>query len=201
MKTAKRIIAALLNVAMILSLLVCFASCGNVNEAEVLDAFKSLYEKSVEINEVIYGAGLPCEEAYNYEGYGKVTEEAPYKTEKELKEAVLSVYSEDYYNSSLKFALFGTKTTAGATTASGARYRTDKNGKLEVYTEYVKFSDLTGVCIINEAKIEQTWPSVVISVPVEFDGVRRKERHEITMVQEPNGDWRYDTISQVSRIA
>ena len=197
MKMIKKLTALVLVALTVLGSGMGLVSCANVSEAEVLKAFKELYEKSVELNEIIYGDGLPCGEAYSYEGYGKVADDAPYKTEKELKEAVLSVYSTGYYNSSIKFVLFGTTATSGSQTAAGARYRTDKDGKLEVFTEYVKFSELSGNCIIEEAKVEATWPDVIVSVPVEFDGVRRKERHEVTMVQEENGAWRYDTISQV----
>ena len=196
MKKIKRIAALVLVTLMLISAIPVFTSCG-ADEAEVLKAFKELYAKSVEINEIIFGQGLPHEEAYDYQGYGKISDSSPYKSENQLRAAVLEVYSKDYYNSSLKYALFGTDASSGSNTKIGARYRQDKQGRLEVFVDYEGYSNLVGECLIDKAEVTSTWPDVIVTVPVEIDGVLQKKKHDVYMVQEDDGSWRYDTISQM----
>lgn len=197
MRIIKKMTVLILAVLMLLGCVPMLASCGE-DEGEVLAAFKDMYEKSVLINDIIYGDGLAHDEAYDYEGFGKVKDSAPYKTEEELKNAILAVYSKEYYETSLKYALYGTKSNVGNESTVGARYRSDKKGKLEVFVDYVKISDLEGQCVVNEAKVKSTWPDVIVSVPVEFNGVRNTKNHEVRMVKEDSGVWRFDSITQVA---
>ena len=89
-------------------------SCGGgPADTEVLTAFTELYQKSVPINQYIFGKGLPYDnpESYNIDElsspyYVPVSESSPYKTVEEFKAAVLEVYSKDYYDVSLRQGLF-----------------------------------------------------------------------------------------------
>ena len=83
MKIIKKITLLALAFLMILGCVPMLASCG-ADEAEVLKAFKELYEKSVEVNGIIFGTELEHGEVYGHEGYAKVLDSAKYKSEKEI---------------------------------------------------------------------------------------------------------------------
>lgn len=196
MKIFKKITLLMLAALMIIGSVPIFTSCG-ADEGEVLKAFKDLYAASVEVNGIIFGTELDHGEVYGHEGYAKITDKAICQSEQDIKDIVLSVYSKDYYDSSLKNLLFGVGKDSSSQTTIAAKYRTDNQGRLEMLVDGANaIVRPTGVCIIEEAKVKSTWPDVVVSVPVEFNGVRSKTLHEVTMVQESNGQWRYDTISQ-----
>ena len=84
---------------LIASLSLALISCGKGPELdEVREHIESTVEKSVELNEVFYGEGLPVyKEIITGKDYYLVnTEKSDYDTIDELKEALAEVYTADY---------------------------------------------------------------------------------------------------------
>ncbi len=123
---------------------------------EVLGAVTELYEKSLILNEYIFGNGLPVSDTEAGEDgkvsplYVDVAEESPYKTEAEFERAILSVYSESYYEESLSHLLFdGYEVNKDY----APRYK-ERKGVLQFdVTSEPQFSDLSGRFDIPTAKV------------------------------------------------
>ena len=91
---AKRKIAAAVCLFML-------SSCAEPpTEEEAAVTLQRLVEKSYELNEIYYGAGLPYEGAgedpVSYLRYYYVTDDAPYQYDSALRRATLDVFTEDY---------------------------------------------------------------------------------------------------------
>ena len=153
-------------------------SCGGgPADTEVLTAFTELYQKSVPINQYIFGKGLPYDnpESYNIDElsspyYVPVSESSPYKTVEEFKAAVLEVYSKDYYDVSLRQGLFD-----GYGEKSKEKPGLDITGTFDTASARVKSSSS------DEAVITASWKS----------GASAKD-YDLVLVLE-NGAWRLDT--------
>ncbi len=109
----KKILAILLAVCALIGVSAlggCSYTPTEAEKAEALEAFKVLYPKSAELNEYIFGAGLPTTEGLlgsdQVPSYKDVSEEAKYKTKSELEAAILEVYSQSYYEEAIKPLLF-----------------------------------------------------------------------------------------------
>ncbi len=84
------------------SLSLCFVSCGKGPELdEVREHIESTVEKSIELNEIFYGDGLPVyKEMITGKDYYLVnTELSEYDSIDELKAALAEVYTTDYCTS------------------------------------------------------------------------------------------------------
>ena len=182
-------------VAFLAALLIIVPSgCAGEEEKDALLAeFTALYEKSVEINEIIFGKGLPVDGEYtdipeSGSYYVPVSDDSPYKTVEELENAVLSVYTEDYYNSVLETTLF---VGYGENKDSPYPRYKEEDGKLminlcqEARTFAVKR-------LISEAKVEKmTMGAAEVSTPYELNGVRQDNLKSLTLYKTENG-WRFD---------
>ena len=188
----KRFLVFLLTLAAIFSL----AACAKPDEATVMSEYKALYERSLQINEIIFGKGLPYEG--NYDGieaethYVAVSESSPYKSVAELEAAVLSVYTKAYYESSLKTVLFVGFEDEYAKT--NIRYK-EVDGVLYVNVKHEGF-ELSGRCATDSAYVEKlSRASARIAAPYFYgNGTQMAKDKVITMVMTDAG-WRFDNPS------
>ena len=87
MRFNKRLVSLLM---LLVIAVTAFSACGKPDETEVIEAFKTLYEKSVTVNEYVYGNGLPSDTAWDEKTapqYEAVSEGSPYKSRAELEKA------------------------------------------------------------------------------------------------------------------
>ena len=169
-------------------------SCGGgADETEVLTAFTELYNKSVPINEYIFGKGLPYDnpESYNIEElsspyYVPVSESSPYKSIEEFKAAVLEVYSKDYYDVSLSQGLFD---GYGENSKDKPRYVEEKGVlKIDITKQGL---DITGTFDTATAKIKSSSADEAVVRAAWTSGATVKE-YDLVLVLESTG-WRFDT--------
>jgi len=195
MKNMKRITALILCLIFALS---AFTGCASdAQKSEALNAFKELYPKSVEINEIIYGEGLPASKTFTAEEfealssphYVPVAESSPYKTEKELKEAILAVYTQDYYNDVLKNTAFEGYGETGS--EPPPRYK-EVDGVLYVNVKFMGYN-LTGKRLVDETTVRSVKHGVATLKTPYIPGGEKNERVDkvLTMIFTESG-WRFD---------
>lgn len=192
MRNKKRTAVILAILLITVSLISALASCGKKPSSdEVLSAFSELYERSLAVNEYVYGGGIESDTEWDGKSspqYEAVSEKAPCKTRAELEAAVLSVYSEDLYNDSIVYGLFSGYTE---TDDISPRY-SELNGVLKVDISN-KGKELSGRFDVSSAKIvELSHSKAVIRAPY-TKGESTKE-YELTMVMTASG-WRFDTYT------
>ncbi len=178
--------------ALLLAVVCCFAffGCSKPSEKEVLDAYRQLYPKAYELAQVIYGQGLPHSDTG--ERYAPVADSSPYKTAAELESAILSVYTQEYYDDVLKTTLFsGVAANDDGLLGLSPRY-TETNGALHIDTQYQQLSvPARSTESASVTKIKKRY--AVISVPYTASTGEAKTK-ECTLVLTENG-WRFDTIA------
>ncbi len=165
-----------------------FTACGKPDEAGVMEAFKTLYEKSVVINEYVYGVGLPSDTPWDEKTtpqYEAVSSEAPYKSRAEFEKAIREVYSSDYYTDAIVYSLFS---GYGESQKLSPRYSED-GGNLKVDVSN-KGRELSGRFDVNGATIvDLSYDRAIIRAPYVKDG--NTKYYELSMVMTENG-WRFD---------
>ena len=184
------------SIILVITLLTSLISCGgdNTNDEELINEIKALYEKSLEINEYIYGNGLehtvdPVELVDKKSPYYvSLDENAKYKTINELKDAVLEVYSTGYYSLAIENMLF---TGYGDNNKLKAKYK-EENGFILIDALCIK-SDLSGRFDFSTAKVEKKSSN---SVTIRADYIRdgKVNSYTLIVVKTENG-WRFDTPS------
>lgn len=82
-------------------------------DSEAQKILSELVPKSEEINEIIWGKGLPVAEGQDpvlnsvtAAQYRLVSESSPYKNTEELRKAIAEVYSEEYIEKTIEYAAF-----------------------------------------------------------------------------------------------
>ena len=173
--------------------LTAFTGCASEEQkAEVLTVFNELYLGTVEINEIIYGQGLPASVTYTEEEfealssphYVPVAEDSVYKSEQALKDAILAVYSEDYYDDVLKYTAFEGFGETGS--EPPPRYK-EVDGVLHINVKAITYN-LRGNRLVEEASVKSVSSGVAtIKTPYELDGERSIKF--LTMVYTESG-WR-----------
>ena len=185
MRFNKRLVSVLMLLVIAVTVL---SACGKPDETEVLEAFKALYEKSVTVNEYVYGNGLPSDTAWDEQTspqYEAVSESSPYKTRAELEKAILEVYSAEYYNEAIVYSLFS---GYGESSKKASRY-SEGSGAFKVNVAD-KGRDVSGRFDMNTAVIvELSYEHAVISATyTKGDSVNT---YKLSMVMTENG-WRFD---------
>lgn len=178
-----------------------FSSCGDLpSEEDVIAAAKELIPKSVVLNEIYFGKGLPYKEtAGDSIMYATVSDDAPYKTEEELREATLETFTENYSESIFSVYLKG-YSADGSNEVIYARYvqyedRLTVNTKASPMTDGERTYDLDSVTV---KKIKSS--SAVVAVDSFYNGNADVEV-EITLklveIKDENGNtsevWRIDS--------
>lgn len=190
-RNIKRMIAVfLLTVTAVSSGLFLTRCASEADKAEVLAAFKELYEKSIEINDYIFGEGLPVTESFDSDDvkspyYVAVSENAEYRTREELEAAVLEVYSSEYYESALKAALF-----EGYADGSGPDPRYITDGSVFKTDAGNKGADTSGRFDPETAEIVDISASSA-SVRATYTRAGTVAEYTLSMVRTENG-WRFN---------
>ncbi len=181
------------------------------NAAEVEQAAKILIEKSLSLNEILYGKGLEWEEGESNENYKKASSASlshyGINTVDELKKKISEVFSSKYIESLNKSDVFSS-VKDGDTIRFYTRYfdDEDENGKscIFVYTNY-DYELKNGYEYITEPKAIGADGDIVIvkaTVRASIYGENgqivkvRDFEHEIKMIEE-NGAWRLNSETYI----
>ena len=170
-------------------------SCrGKPEDADVLSAFTELYNKSIAVNEYVFGKGLPYDnpESYDIENldspyYVAVSESSPYKSIAELEAAILEVYSKAYYEGSLKQGLFDGYENDDK---NKPRYVEEK-GVLKIDITKPNLITVPGTFDTASAKVKSASFSEAVIKATWTSGATSKE-YELVMVYDGSA-WRMDT--------
>lgn len=187
----KKIITLLLVILMIVPSVIMLTQCtSKPDEAEVMAAFKELYEKSVKINEYVFGKGLPVDGDFDKDDikspyYVAVSADAEYKSMQELEAAVLEVYSSGYYEDALKGALFdgfeGVSDVKPKYTTDGGIFKVDAAGKA---------ADTSGRFDVESARIVKLSAGFA-SIKATYTRGSTVAEYTLTMALTEQG-WRFD---------
>ena len=212
MKSAKyTLIALLLVLATVLSLGLTACSSQAPALDDVRARFEEAIEDSYEINEILFGEGLPTHARdgefaienfiyygfYGYDAYEYVTEDSPYRYVEEIRDAAARVYSADYLEeiSTMAFVGYADDVTGAVTTA---RYQ-EVDGILLRYSfgDNDPFNLLPGKRRYLMDTMEIVKPSSATSVNVKIDSYLLGEEDEILSVTLrfvlENDEWYLDT--------
>ncbi|MBE6588266.1 MAG: hypothetical protein E7647_07630 [Ruminococcaceae bacterium] len=183
-------------------------SCGvEYTDEEVKEAAKKLIEASFEMNDIFFGAGLPIsahdsEEAKKFAEsndldlkniqFLPVTEESPYFSIEDIKEACAKVYSAEYCEYLYSMAFEGYSTDDG-TSAVFAKYMEDESGVLTARIDLAdnKLPERTYDFATMKVK-ERKKDSVMVEMESYLDGKKEKGTITFTLVMSEDG-WRLDT--------
>ena len=199
------IIKAVIGAAVVIGIVVgvLYGCMPQYDVSEVPAAAKELIEASYEINTIFFGEGLPT---IGYDGsdelmgdsYSVLTEDSPYKTEAEIKEAALKVYTEEYCAFLFEKAFIGQEVD----------FSNDDDSVVEVVQIPARYLTYEGELIVRNVEdderltLDRTYDTgnvtiekkyrkkVVISVPVFEDGVPAGDE-TFTLAYTPDG-WRLD---------
>ena len=190
----KRAVALILTLVLTLGLI----SCAKMSDEEILTEYKALYAKAQEVNKIIYGSGLPYDGEIDLSGvsephYVAVSESCPYKTLEDVKNAVLSVYTEDYYNDVFKRVLFDGYEDDYAKIIP--RYK-EVDGVLMTDVTYEPFASIeNGRCDLDLAVVvKNTRGGAEVSAPFYISDVRQKNDKVTTIIHTADGI-RFDSIA------
>lgn len=205
MKSFTKIISLFLVFVMI-----CLAACScgvDAEDPEIVSAAKGLIEKSFALNDIYFGKGLPVsaedsEEAKKFAAdngfdlqniqFLPVTEESPYKSIEDIKEATLEVYSAQYCEYLFSMAFEGYSTEDG-TAAIYAKYMEDEAGTLTARIDLAKNSLPKRTYDYDSIEVKsKSEDMAVFSVDSYLDGKKEDKKVEFTLVYSEDG-WRLDT--------
>lgn len=187
----KRISVILLAVLMIFSLV----SCSAHSDEEIIEAAKTLIEKSYIINEIYYGKGLPVTEDDSLgfaSKYAIVDTSCGFSTVEDIKKATAEVYASDYCEHLYVLAFEGIS-TEDRESVSYARFMDDYTDKLTMLKEIRETgADLKRTYDFSTIIVEKCVRDVAtIKVMSLVDGKEDKEL-KITLVYE-NEQWKLST--------
>lgn len=195
----KRILSFLLTAVMLFSL----ASCGGsgLSDDEIRDVYADLIEQSYLLNEVYYGDGLPFVNdpetmaalagASSRFSYMPVDKNAPLKSEAEIREATLAVFTKDMCDHLFVLAFEG-MSTGDDETVVYARYiemeeiLTVRIDLAEEALPMGRVYDLDSMDILN-----QNGSRIVASFATSVDG-EPSVNVKLTLVKTADG-WRLDS--------
>lgn len=175
-----------------------------LSETEAREVLSELIEGAYEINEIFFGKGLPFDGEPNTEStadahYLPVSEEASYKSIKEIKIAAEKVYSEGYLKSVYQTAFEGLSVDSSEDDAGYAGYPLSPRYKmfdseLRVNAKHQGF-DLNTVPVAETATIVECTPDYVT---VQLNYTRKNDPDftgTMRLQLSPNseGEWRLDS--------
>ena len=194
-----------------ISVLLCalfVMSCGvDYTDEDIIKEAKALVEKSVPINVIYFGEGLPisAQDSEAAEKFAKengfsleniqflpVNEESPYKKIEDIKKATEKVYSKAYCEYLFSMAFEGYSTEDG-TAAVYAKYLEDESGTLTVRIDLAdnplpkRTYDFASCEVISKKD-----DKAMIKLDSYLDGVKEENKVTFTIVKEEDG-WRLDT--------
>lgn len=196
----KRIVLLMLTSLMVV---MAISSCGcakKITVAEAKEHIKTLVDASYELNEIVYGKGLPYYERTDTQSslYGPVVDNGKYKSTGEIKLAIRKVFSESY-SAILEAVAFEGQEGAEFGYHTQPRY-VDVSGELMVLKDYYnvdfdsdKYGEYEGIKVqrynTNEIEIVKISKRFVEGKIKSIDG---KTTITVTLILE-NGEWRLDS--------
>ena len=195
--------AVLLLICLLCAAQVACAGSSAPRTQDVYDEVVALIESSIELNDVMFGQGLPVwsfdsdfatehhlyhdsDDAY----YQYVTDASPYRSIPQLQEAILGIYSKDYAAELFETLFDG---FAVGTTIVRPQY-IEQNGYLMQRTDYTPI--LTQRRLFDFSTLRVVRPSDRDHLTVEIESYLEGESERVTdrlyLVREASG-WRLDT--------
>ncbi len=190
-----KIILILLSVIMLFSLVSC-KKAELIADTEAQAILSELLPKAEEINEIIWGKGLPIEpgqdgplKTVTAAQYRTVAKDAPYQSTEELKGAIYAVYSEAFFNNTIKYTCFEGADDALEDTQAQMypRYKDNDAGVLIVDITNPGF-EITTKIDASSAKVVSAESDNKQTVEVDTNNGKMK----IVIVNEGSG-WKLDT--------
>lgn len=184
-------------------LVAALSACSSAPELEdIKDELTALIEASAEVNEILFGEGLPVysrddEENENIyygmvealDGFELVRDESPYQTVEELEELAEKVYTSDYLEPVAEMVFVGyADEDVGVTAAKYYEYggRLYRNMSFESYIDGERNYDYETMKIVKPSKAKY--------INVELESEKDGERRTVTLAFEKTDDgWRLDT--------
>lgn len=210
----KAVLLSVIAAAVLLSSCSLFVTAPKITDDEAKAILEELVPKSLVLNEIFLGEGLPTEEVpdtgkYSFGAeYYPVSSEAEYQSIDEIKADAEQIYSSDYLRTLYQLAFDGVTSEAVATgdTQAGETEKVDpnapintdisprykmKDGKLYADVLY-KGYNLTSNPDPSSAKIvKRKWETVVVEVSYTSNGTESGTMN-ISLVYE-NVGWRLDS--------
>lgn len=199
------IIACAAAAALIFGVIGVMYGCMPSYDVDALPAEAAeLIEASYEINTVFFGDGLPTigydeENADELMGdrYAALSEDSPYKSEAEIREAALKVYTEDYCSFLFEKAFigqqidFGREDTVSELVQIPARYLTYEGEFIVRYVEPDECITLNRTYDTSNIRVTKTYRrKAIVTLDSFVDGVPAGEE-SFTLEYTPEG-WRLD---------
>ncbi len=149
----KRVLVGAIAVILLCVGVLSLGGCTPAPEDDVIAAlYAELVPKSYEVNDIVYGAGLPHDEGRPHDAvYSYLTADCAYKTPADIEALIREVYTTEYADEIVKVCLTG-YSHAGDMVA--ARYL-EYEGELVVNTEYKGYDtsrrlDLSSMRIVKK---------------------------------------------------
>ena len=180
---------------MLLSLVSC-DKAELITDSEAQQILAELLPRAEELNEIIWGKGLPIEpgqdealKTVTAAQYRTVAKDAPYQSTEELKTAIYGVYSEAFYNNTIKYACFEGADDALEDTQAQMypRYKDNDAGVLIVDITNPGL-EITTKIDVSSAKVVSAESDYKQTVEVDTNNGKMK----IVIVNEGSG-WKLDT--------
>lgn len=180
------------------SALIIFNRTVPITDEKAQTILADLLPKADEINDIVWGAGLPIEpgqsEALNTitaAQYRKVAEDCPYQSTEDLKKAIAEVYSDDFIAKTINYTAFeGADDALEDTEAQMYPRYLDDDGILWVDITNKGFEltteiDASSAKVVHEKRKKHT-------VEVKATVAGEETTLSLTLVEQENG-WRLDT--------
>ena len=171
---------------------------NKLTDEEAKEILSVLIPKSQEINEIIWGKGLPVEagsepafDSVSAAQYRTVDGSCGYKNTDDLKTAIGEVYSERYIETGINYTAFeGSKKEGTEEYDIYPRYKDNNDGRLCIDITNDGFCLNTEISAENAKVTKADFDRVDVDVEATAEGV--KIPLTLTLVKEQNG-WRLDT--------
>lgn len=170
-----------ISVLLILSVMIPLSGCAKgLPDDEAAAVVAELVEASLELNVIYFGDGMPAEADgdEHYVGfYSRLTDAAPYLTEKELRQATLEVFTEAYASVIFQTYLVGINDSESEGTVY-ARY-VENGDRLTKKTDYEPLAPKVRTYDLENIKIMRSAPEYITATLQSF--VEGKADAEVTV--------------------
>lgn len=171
MKKSKKILISVIIILAVLLIITAIVGVlhykwsRTITDAEAREVLEELVPKSKEINEIIWGAGLPVEPGQDpalntitAAQYRSVAKDCPYRTTEELKAAIAEVYSGSYIKNAINYICFDGADDALENTEAQMypRYKDNDRGELIIDITNKGFA-LTTEIDVSTVKVVSAW--------------------------------------------
>ena len=196
----KRIISLVFAMLMVVLTISVGGCAKKISEDEAINQIKTLVERAYEINEIVYGDGLPYYDRIDTQAslYAPVEDNTKYKSTSDIKLAIRKTFSESY-SKVLETVAFDGQDGADFGYHSQPRY-IDQNGELMVLKNFYdiefdsdKYGEYEGI------EVQKYDPSTIEIIKISKRFVEAKIKSEdlkttivVTLVLE-DGEWRLDS--------